>query len=144
MMFLGWPSKGIQVKIDEDIVLETSDSVKLLGIILDNKLSFNVHIANRAKQIEILSGAFAESEISLVSINLSYYTIHIFCQYFLTLPIAWMLCSKSSMPAFNSVHKRSLRVVFNVGKGTLEDLHRIKGLPSIHELHLRPLHLRNI
>ena len=137
MMFLGCPSKGIQVKIDDNIVLETSDSVKLLGIILDNKLSFNAHIAKLCQTASNNIRCFRRIR-NFLSLDQS---ILLYNSYFLSIfsyaPIAWMFCSKSSMKAINSVHKRSLRVVFNVGTGTLEDLLQIKGLPSIHELHLR-------
>ena len=63
IMFLGCPSKVMQAKIYENMVLETSDSVKQLGIILENKFSFNAHITKLSQTASKISGAFAESEI---------------------------------------------------------------------------------
>ena len=137
MMFLGCPFTDIELKINNDITLSASESVKLLGIIIDHKLSFKLHITNLCKKANIgirclyRLRKYLNLEQCLTLLNS--YILSVF-QY---APIVWMYCSKTSSNEINGIHKRALRAIYNNRDETLESMLRKNELVSIHELHLR-------
>ena len=87
--------------ICNDITLKYSSHKKILGVITDNKLSFDEHNAlsrinhyMKQNQKEILLSSFIISHFS-------------YC------PLIWMFCSTKSTEKLNGVHERSLWIILN-------------------------------
>ena len=135
VMFLGFDGQSFPVTIDDNLI-NSSTSVKLLGVNIDCKLSFNNHIfelCNKAnqktnallrirnylnlKQAEILCNSYVMSALN-------------YC------PLIWMFCSKTAGKKLDSTHKRAIRAVhldFSTCSDELLEVHSIT-----------PLHRRNL
>ena len=96
-----------------EIVMKNSKEEKILGVIIDNKLSFKSHIKELCKKasqklaaLSRLSGYLNSNEKQLVfnSVLKSQFN---YC------PLVWMFCSRNSNNMINKIHERALRVVQN-------------------------------
>ena len=96
-----------------DITLKHSSHEKLLGVTIDNKLSFDEHIINIYKTTNKILSALSrinhymkqnQKEILLSSFMISQFP---YCS------LIWMFCSKKSTKKINAVHERSLRIILN-------------------------------
>ena len=118
--------------------IQEKDSVELLGIRIDKKLTFNEHINNLCRnanyklyalrrirkyltrdQAKLLYSAFINSQFSYAS------TI-------------WMFCRKNKYSKIQKIHHKSLKVVFNRDEEYLSLL-EINNEISIHQKHLHAL-----
>ena len=89
--------------------IEVASSVKLLGLQLDDKLSFNLHISNICKSAAIELNAliklkkFMNFEQKKILSNSSFMANFNYC------PLVWMLSSASSLKKIENLQKRALR-----------------------------------
>ena len=99
--------------ICNDTTLKHSSHEKILGVTIDNKLSFDEHIINICKTANKKLNALSrinrfikqnQKEIFLSSFIISHSS---FC------PLIWIFCSKKSTEKVNTVHQRSLRIIRN-------------------------------
>ena len=93
--------------------MKNSKEEKILGVIIDNKLSFKSHIKELCKKasqklaaLSRLSGYLNSNEKQLIfnSVLKSQFN---YC------PLVWMFCSRNSNNMINKIHERALRVVQN-------------------------------
>ena len=93
--------------------IESSKSVKLLGLTIDNKLNFGIHINNICKvasaKIKCLGRIRSRLNLSHAKILDSSF---IFSQ-FNYCCLVWMFCSKTLQNKINQIQKRALRIVCN-------------------------------
>ena len=123
----------------KDITINTTDSINLLGINIDKKLTLIDHIRIMCKK--------ANNKINALCRIRKWKTIeksHILNNaYMLPLlyyrPIVWMFCSKTSDNSIDKTHKRALRVLYNSFDKSLEELLQIDGSVTIHQRNLRTL-----
>ena len=130
--------KEKEILIYEDIYLEEVDEVSLLGITLDNKLTFRKHINNLCQiahykihalrrvrkyltqeKAKLLNNAFIRSQFDYAS-------------------VIWMFCSKESYKKLEKLHYKSLKIVYNCDK-SYEELLSLSNEFSIHQRLLRSL-----
>ena len=99
--------------ICNDITLKHSSHEKVLGVTIDDKISFDEHIINICKTANKKLNALSrinhymkqnEKEIFLPSFIISYVS---YC------PLIWMFCTKKSTKKINAVHERSSRIIRN-------------------------------
>ena len=115
--------------ICNDITLRHSSCKKILGVTIDNNLSFDEHIINiyktANKKLNTLSRINHymkqnQKEILLPSFIISHLS---YC------PFIWLFCSKKSTKKINTVHERSLRIIRNDYESLypllLEETHQI-------------------
>ena len=90
------------------ITLKHISHEKMLGVTIDNKLSFDEHIINICKTANKKPNALSrinhymkqnQKEILLSSFIISHFS---YC------PLIWMFCFKKSTKKINAVHERSL------------------------------------
>ena len=93
------------------IILKHLSHEKLLGVIIDNKLSFDEHIVNICKTANKKLNALSrinhyvkrnQKEFLLSSLIISNFT---YC------PLIWIFCSKKATKKINAVHERSLWII---------------------------------
>lgn len=122
-----------------EVTIKSTDSVKLLGITIDNKLSFKSHIntlcakvSRNIRRLRRISKYLNENQLKLVlqSFIMSNFNYA---------PIIWMFCRKSSANQIENIHKRALRAVYNDYNSSYEQLLSKRGHVKIHEIHLRHL-----
>ena len=96
-----------------DKVIEVSPSVKLLGVQIDDKLNFNLHITNicrsAANQLNALTRLkqFLNFETKKVLVNSSFYSNFNYC------PLVWMFSSAKSLSKIESLQKRALCYLYS-------------------------------
>ena len=136
-MFLGYQDK-ISLMIDGFNIL-SSDSVKLLGVIIDKKLTFNDHISQMCEKSEGKVKALLRIRkyIDLPKAELLANSFILSC--FNYCPLIWMFCTKTAENMIINTHRRALRAVCMAFDKTYEELLILNNAESIHERNLRLL-----
>ena len=139
MMFLGCPSENVKLNLDGTTALLASDSVKLLGITLDKRLSFENHVSSLCKKattnVICLNRIRSFINYSQAKSLFESYIVSSFSY----APIVWMFCSKTSMKSIEIVHKRAVRALCNNFVDSYDDLLAKYDIKTVHEIHLRYL-----
>ena len=139
MMFLGCPSENVKLNLDGTTALLASDSVKLLGITLDKRLSFENHVSSLCKKastnVICLNRIRSFINYSQAKSLFESYIVSSFSY----APIVWMFCSKTSMKSIEIVHKRAVRALCNNFVDSYDDLLAKHDIKTVHEIHLRYL-----
>ena len=137
-LILSDPCKEYAINVAE-FSISNSLNKKLLGVTIDNKLSFDDHVGalcNKAsqkvhalsrishfmgiKQRQIIMKAFINSQFG-------------YC------PLVWMFHSRKLNNRINKIHERSLRIVFNDNKSTFRELLLKDNSVTVHERNIQTL-----
>ena len=124
-----------------DLTINSENSVKLLGIEIDNRLSFEKHIStlcnkasnqlNAIGRIQKFMG-FKEKEVLLNSFVYSNFN---YC------PLVWHFCSSKSLYKIEKTQERALRFLQNNFASDYTELSKISGKATIEIKRLRCLAL---
>ena len=120
-------------------VIQNSSSVKLLGIVIDNKLNFNEHVTKMckkaikklhalsrianymtSKKLKLVMRAFIESEFG-------------YC------PLIWMFHNRTLNNKINNLHERALRLVYKDHNSSFSELLCKDNTLNIHQRNLQKL-----
>lgn len=124
-----------------DQTINSENSVKLLGIEIDNKLSFEKHISNLCKKASNQLNAigriqkymgFKEKEVLLNSFVYSNFN---YC------PLVWHFCSSKSLKKIEKIQERALRLLHNDFASDYTELLKISGKATMEVKRLRNLAL---
>ena len=95
----------------KDTIINNSKEEKILGVIIENRLTFSTHIrelcekaSQKISALSRMSSQLNDSEKTLL-FNAVVKSQFNFC------PLVWMFCSRTSNNMINWVHKRALRVI---------------------------------
>ena len=120
---LGMEEKGPQklIKINETVIC-SSKAEKLLGILIDNKLTFDQHVSNLCVKANQKLHA-----LSRISSYMSTKKRKLIMNSFITsqfgyCPLVWMFHSRELNNRINRIHERSLRIVYNDKQSTFHEL----------------------
>ena len=119
--------------------IESEQQKKLLGFLIDNKLTFDKHINNLcAKASQKLNALCRVS--SFMSTNKKRLVMKAFMSsQFSYCPLIWMNHSRTLNNKINRIHERSLRVVHNDKKATFKELLEQGKVVSTHTRNLQIL-----
>ena len=139
LLYLGFSCSDIKALpklMLDDIELLPKSSVKLLGVILDNKLNFNEHIKNICKVSSRNTNCLARirKHINIKQSKLLYNAY--IKSAFGYAPLVWMFCQKVSYKTIENIQKRALRLVFLEQDKSLNELCNLHKEMSIHNMHL--------
>ena len=128
-----------QVSVNIDIeVVDSSNSVELLGMEIDNKLNFNVHVSYLCQKgnqkllagriskylyhdkLKLLMKTFMESQFN-------------YC------PLLWMFHIRTLNNKINKLHERALRIVYQNDDLSFQELLDKDGAITIHDRNLQKL-----
>ena len=113
-MVLGKSISDSYVLNIDGIEITSTDEVTLLGVSIDNKLTFKNHIDELCRKAPYKFHAlrrirpFISKENTRLLAN-----AFIYCQ-FLNVPLIWMFASKRSINKICKIHFRTLQIVYNV------------------------------
>ena len=119
-----------------DSVLENSKSIKLLGVVIDDKLSFLPHVNNMCKKAnQAIKGLLRLRK------NLTQEKAELLCNAYIFsrfnyCPLIWMFSGKKGANIINCTHKRALTAVTNDFSLSLDDL--------LLKTNSCPIHHRNL
>ena len=138
LLISGNKHEHIWAKLDQDIIWETN-TVKLLGVTIDNNLKFDSHIAN------ICSKANRKlSALTRVAKFLSFQKRCILFKAFIEAqfkycPLVWMFHGRQINNKINKLHERALRIVYNDSVTSFEDLLIKDNSFTIHHQNIQSL-----
>ena len=109
------------VKVGGEIIWESSHE-KLLGLVIDKKLNFNIHLKILCKKVSAKVTALARmAKIIPFEKRRSLMKAFIESQ-FSYCPLLWMFCSRKMNNKINYIHERALRLVYNDYNTSFEGL----------------------
>ena len=140
IMFLGSNIDNSKITfMIENKRVKSRSEVKLLGITIDDKLSFTAHIENLCSTASNRLRAIARirkfipfeqgkrpSEAYIMSI-------------FTYCPLIWMYCGKTASNLIKKIHKRSLRNIYEMEDANFEDLLVKDSSWTVHENNIHTL-----
>ena len=119
--------------------IESSEQQKLLGVLIDNKLTFEKHINNLCTKASQKLNALCRVS-SFMSTNKKRLVMKTFISsQFSYCPLIWMNHSRTLNNKINRIHERSLRVVHNDKKATFKELLEQGKVVSTHTRNLQIL-----
>ena len=128
----------IPISVQNDIIMPTS-SIKVLGVTLDDRLKFDVHISNICKSASRQINALKRlsrylDEKSRVLIYKSFIASNFnYC------PVSWMFCGRKNANKLEKLQERALRFVFNDINGSYTDLLKRGNFLSLSAYRIRSL-----
>ena len=137
-LLLSEKDKSLAMKVG-GFNIENSLDEKLLGVTIDNKLTFNPHVAKlcckASQELHALSPIgkymnFSQKKIIMNSFISSQFG---YC------PLVWMFHSRGLNNRMNRIHERSLRMVYQDYKSSLEDLLEKDESFTVHERNIQTL-----
>ena len=120
------------------MAISNSKYENLLGIHIDNKLTFESHVKSLCKKTSQKLNAFARIVSSLKFDQRKLLNAFITSQFSYD-PVVWMLHNRKSDNHKNTIHERALRIVSQDHSPTLEELLAKDGSFKIHEGNLQKL-----
>ena len=122
-----------------NIEIKSTSSVNLLGIEIDNKLSFDNHVASLCKKAANQLNALCRIHNHMgkkekeVIINSFIYSNFNYC------PLVWHFCSKRALNKIEKIQERCLRLVLNDYTSNYEELLQKSGNTTMEIRRLRTL-----
>jgi len=119
--------------------IEESSEVNLLGVLIDNELSFKSHLLAKIKK--------ANSKIAMIKRHQNFLTFQqrkivlssfVHC-HFSYAPLAWMFHSRQINNKINRVQERALRILYGDDQSSYEDLLKRNEGFTVHERNIQLL-----
>ena len=154
ILFKWFSDNGIQAKSGKSHVMLTTDNkpkinvkdsltsneiVKLLGEIVDNKLSFEPHFSLVCKKISQKIHALAKVSKFISKKKLRFIVKAFILSQFSYCPLVWMCHSRTLNNKINKLHEMALRLVYDDKQSTCEELLNINKSITIHHRNLQVL-----
>ena len=122
---------------DEQII--STESVELLGIIIDNKLNFNKHILNMRRKGSQKAHALARISKYLTKDKLRITMSTFVKSQFNYCPLVWMFHGRILNNKINKLHERALGIVYSEENLTFEQLLARDDSITVHQRNLTKL-----
>ena len=102
--------------------VKSRSEVKLLGITIDDKLLFTTHIENLCSTASNRLQVLARIRKFTSFLQAKHLSEVYIMSTFTYCPLIWMYCSKTANNLINKIHKRSLRVIYEMQDANFKDL----------------------
>ena len=121
--------------------LENSKEEVILGITIDNKLTFESHIKRMCRKAGQKLSVLSRSRISpyLETDKKELLFKSMVKSQFNYCPLAWMFCSRNANNLINKIQERSLRLITNDKTSTFEHLLQANNEITTHQRNLQVL-----
>ena len=107
------------VRVGDEKIWE-SESEKLLGMIVDKKLSFDSHLRTLCKKVNQKVSALARI-VHFLPFPKRHLIMKTFIEsQFSYCPLVWMFCSRTMNTKINRIHERALRLIYQDYESTFE------------------------
>jgi hypothetical protein len=118
----GQDTTGIPLRIN-DQEIQSSKEVNLLGICIDNKLSFDSHISAICQTAAKILNSLKRQKRYVVGEKIrSMVTNTYVLSQFNYCPLVWHFCGKGSLHKIEKIHERALRFIYNDNTSEYTDL----------------------
>ena len=120
-MFAGNTPEILWAKVGDKLIWESRHE-KLLGLVIDKKLSFNEHLSILCKKVSGKVSALARM-VKILAFDKKRLLLKSFIEsQFSYCPLIWMFCSREMNRRINHIHERALRLVYHDYITSFEDL----------------------
>ena len=120
-------------------LIESCNSVELLGITIDNELKFNEHVTNLIKKGNQKFHALARISKYLSQEKLKLLMRTFIQSQFNYCPIVWMFHNRTLNNRINRLHERALRLVYKNDELSFSKLLELDGSVTVHQRNLQRL-----
>ncbi|XP_057299382.1 uncharacterized protein LOC130630003 [Hydractinia symbiolongicarpus] len=125
----------LQVNINGTAV-QCSSEEKLLGITIDNMLTFSKHVKDLCKKASNKLNALVRLSPYMDQQKLYLILNSFILSQFGYCPLLWMFCNRTTNNSINRIHSRALRVITNDYSSSFQDLLDKTGTVSVHHRNL--------
>ena len=131
-------SKDLHIVIN-DTVIDQKPEVTLLGVTLDNQLSFSSHVSNVCRKASCQTGVllrlrnFIPTSAKLHIVKFAILPHLTYCQ------TVWHFCRSSDARKLERIQERALRAVYCDNKSTYEELLQRAKLRTLHTRQLQAI-----
>ena len=126
------------INIDNEVI-KNSNNKKLLGINLNNRISFDTHVANICNRVSKKLHALARI-LQFMNIHKRRMTMKAFlASKFGYCPLAWMFHSRKLNSRINKLHERALRIVYQDYVSSFTELLEKDKSTTIHNRNIQLL-----
>ena len=130
-LIAGNTPEHLWAKVGQEIIWESSQE-KLLGLVIDKKLSFNKHLTILCKKSSAKVTALARM-MKIIPVEKKRILMKAFIEsQFSYCPLIWMFCSRKMNGRINYIHERGLRLVYDDYTSTFPELLRKDNSVCIH------------
>ena len=129
---------NVSVKLGNETIT-TSNSVKLLGVIIDKNLNFTDHVSNLYKKGNQKLHALARISQYLTEDKLKIIMKTFITSQFNYAPLTWMFHNRTLNNKINKLHERALRIVYKNNELTFQEMLEKDNSVMIHHKNLQKL-----
>ena len=97
----------------KDTIMNNSKEEEILGVIIDNRLTFSSHIRELCKKASQKISALSKISNQLNDSEKNLLFVAVVKPQFNYCPLVWMFCSKTSSNMINRVHERAFKVILS-------------------------------
>ena len=117
----------------------SSESVKLLGIHIDNKLTFNEHVQKLCKKVSLKLHAFSRISQYMSTDKLRVIMKAFIESQFAYCPLIWMFHTRALNNRINRLHEKALRLTYKNSNSSFAELLQLDNSFTIHDRNLQKL-----
>ena len=128
----------MRLNINDNKILSTN-KVKLLGIEIDNALTFTAHIQNLCSKVNRRINAFSRINTYISRPQAMLICNAVILSNFNYCPLIWLSSTKAVNNEINRTHKRALRILFNDYDSSFDELLERSESVKIHVQNLNKL-----
>ena len=138
LMIFGEKSNDLSIKIGNKTIIESIEE-RLLGVILDKKLSFKTHVRSLCKKAGQKLYALSRISYLLDSEKLKNIMRAFIMSQFNYCPLVWMFCDRNLDTKINQIHKKALSIAYKDSSSDSNALLTKDNSVSIHKRNLQLL-----
>ena len=131
---------NLHALIGDDTIMG-SESVKLLGIHIDNKLTFNEHVEKLCKKVSLKLHALSRISQYMSTDKLRVIMKAFIESQFAYCPLIWMFHSRALNNRINHLHEKALRLTYKDSNSSFAELLQLDNSFPIHDRNLQKLAL---
>ena len=139
MMFLGLKSDNSFILNIGGQQVRQSEQVKLLGVQIDNSLTFDTHVKELCRKVNQKLCAFSRIRPFLNEEKAKMLLTSVVMSNFSYCPLIWLFCSKTANKDINRTNKRALRVLYGDYDSSFDQLLARNGSITVHQMNLQRL-----
>ena len=130
--------KDLHIVIN-DTVIDQKSEITLLGVTLDDQLSFSSHIRNICRKVSCQTGVLLRLR-NLIPTSAKLHIVKFAILPYLTYcQTVWHFCRSSDARKLERIQERALRAVYCDNKSTYEELLQRAKLPTLHTRRLQAI-----
>ena len=132
LLIFGAKNDGMTLNIGTSQISE-SESEKLLGVTLDSKLKFNVHVNQLCMKASQKLYAIARVSNYMDTDKVKPIMRSFIMSHFSYCPLIWMFHDRAANSRINKIHERDLRIVYRDTESSFDELLAKDNSVSVHQ-----------